>query len=348
MTTYPSPQERLEIIAKRRQLLDELNSVLAKVDPVRENKEIKHLINRYGFKEVQRILRIIQRQSQTKDVQDDAVQVYKRYLEIYHRFGGQRPLLEFDTFNELTLEFTKLFAQELFNQSLSRNQKKRLDKLTDLMFQDYILWDDITPEDPPATMREIDVSTCKPSNIPEASNMPETIALAQGTVPACKRDGFPMLRINGRLRCVVEYLNRFIGQEKIVDVIKQGEAFYYVFANGYQLPLLCSCCNGPLVIENLIKTRQNMLGRRLVAMAMETNRFEDGRVFEELVLEFSKKRVLSKKEEIGVSFEVAVHLKHPAKGSGASIADASRSLKKKKSPRKKKRKKSNCFAEIIA
>jgi len=86
MTTYPSPQERLEIIAKRRQLLDELNSVLAKVDPVRENKEIKHLSNRYGFKEVQRILRIIQRQSQTKDVQDDAVQVYKRYLEIYRRF----------------------------------------------------------------------------------------------------------------------------------------------------------------------------------------------------------------------------------------------------------------------
>ena len=335
MTTYPSPQERLEIIAKRRQLLDELNSVLAKNDPVWENKEIKHLSNRYGFREVQRILRIIQRQSQTKDVQDDAVQIYKRYLEIYRRFGGQRPLLEFDTFNELTLEFTKLFAQELFNQSLSRNPKKRLDKLTDLMFKDYILWDDITPEDPPATMPEADVSTCKPSNIPE------TIALAQGTVPACKRDGFPMLRINGRLQCVVEYLNRCIGQEKIVDVIKQGEAFYYVFANGYQLPLLCSCCNGPLVIENLINARQNMLGRRLVAMAMETNRFEDGRVFEELVLEFSKKRVLSKKEEIGVSFEVAVHLKRPVKGSMATIADASRGLKKKKTPRKKKRKKSN-------
>jgi hypothetical protein len=188
-------------------------------------------------------------------------------------------------------------------------------------------------------MPEIDVSTCKPSNIPEASDMPETIALAQGTVPACKRDGFPMLRINGRLQCVVEYLNRCIGQEKIVDVIKQGETFYYVFANGYQLPLLCSCCNGPLLIENLTKARQNMVGRRLVAMAMETNRFEDGREFEELILEFSKKGVLSKKEETGVSFEVAVHLKHCVKGLGASITSASRGRKKKKSARKKKRKK---------
>lgn len=136
MPTYPSPQERLEIIAKRRQLLDELNSVLAKVDPVRENNEIKYLSNRYGFNEVQRILRIIQRQSQAKGVQDDAVQVYKRYLEIYRRFGGQRPLLDFDRFNELTLEFAKLFAQELSNQSLPGNQKKRLDELTDLMFKD--------------------------------------------------------------------------------------------------------------------------------------------------------------------------------------------------------------------
>jgi hypothetical protein len=136
LPTYPSPQERLEIIAKRRQLLDELNSVLAKVDPVRENNEIKYLSNRYGFNEVQRILRIIQRQSQAKGVQDDAVQVYKRYLEIYRRFGGQRPLLDFDRFNELTLEFAKLFAQELSNQSLPGNQKKRLDELTDLMFKD--------------------------------------------------------------------------------------------------------------------------------------------------------------------------------------------------------------------
>ncbi|OEU49733.1 MAG: hypothetical protein BA872_03715 [Desulfobacterales bacterium C00003060] len=169
--------------------------------------------------------------------------------------------------------------------------------------------------------------------------MPETISLARGTVPACKRDGFPMLRINGRSQCVVEYLDRCIGQEKIVDVIKQRETFYYVFANGYQLPLLCSCCNGPMVIRDLTKTRRNMLGRRLVAMAMVTKRYEDGRELEELILEFSKKGLLSRKEGTGVSFEVAVHLKHPAKRSGASITATSRGRKKKNAPRKKKPKK---------
>ena len=35
------------------------------------------------------------------------------------------------------------------------------------MLKDSILWDDITPEDPPETMPEIDVSTCKPSDIGE-------------------------------------------------------------------------------------------------------------------------------------------------------------------------------------
>lgn len=345
--TYPSPKERLIIINKRRQLLKELNSILAKPNTIKQYPEIDHLNNKYGMSEVQRMLDIIKKQFQVKSIEDDTIMVYKQYIENYRRFGGQRPLIDFKTFNELNLEFTKLFGKKLFGQLLSTNQQRRLDELTDLMFKESIFWDDITHEEPPAKIPDIDFSNLKVSDIPKTSDVSKTISLAQGKVPACERDGFPMLIINGRLECVVEYLDRYIGQQKIIDVIKQGEIYYYVFANGYQLPLLCFCCNRPLVISNLIKTRQNMLGRRLVAMAMETKRFENGQELEELILQFSKKGILSKEEELGVSFEeelgvsfeVAVYLKHSLTSSEKIVKDISHGYKKKKTARKKKRKK---------
>jgi hypothetical protein len=35
----------------------------------------------------------------------------------------------------------------------------------------------------------------------------------------CERDGFPMVKIDGQLQCVAEYLDRCIGQQKVVDLI---------------------------------------------------------------------------------------------------------------------------------
>jgi len=63
----------------------------------------------------------------------------------------------------------------------------------------------------------------------------------QSSYRTCKRDGFPMLEIDGRWECLAEYLDRCIGQQAIVDLIKRGKTFYYVFENGHELPLLCFC-----------------------------------------------------------------------------------------------------------
>jgi hypothetical protein len=36
----------------------------------------------------------------------------------------------------------------------------------------------------------------------------------------CERDGFPMVKIQGRWECVAEYLDRCIGQQRVVDLIQ--------------------------------------------------------------------------------------------------------------------------------
>jgi hypothetical protein len=128
----------------------------------------------------------------------------------------------------------------------------------------------------------------------------------------CERDGFPMLTINGRLECSAEYIDRCVGGLSVVDVVQRGKTPYYVFENGHQLPLLCSCCGGPLWVEDLEKERKNTRGWRLEGMSIGVQTLPDGREIEELNLEFSKAGVLSRIVQVPVAFEVAARMRHPA------------------------------------
>jgi hypothetical protein len=125
-----------------------------------------------------------------------------------------------------------------------------------------------------------------------------------------KQHGFPMVKIGGRLECVAEYLDRCIGQQLVVDVSRHEQAARYVFENGHELPLLCGCCGGPLVVSD--RARHDTIGRRLVCMGVVDRTLEDGREIAELDLEFSKKGVLSTKYHVQVAFEAAAKMRHPA------------------------------------
>ncbi len=130
--------------------------------------------------------------------------------------------------------------------------------------------------------------------------------------PICKRDGFPMLKINGRIQCVVEYLDCCIGQQTVVDLIKLGKTTYYVFENQHKLPILCSCCGEPIEYKNLNKSRNEMCGRRLESMAIFPVKQIDGKIIPQFRLEFSKRGWLSRRTWTEVPFEVAIGLRHPA------------------------------------
>ena len=127
----------------------------------------------------------------------------------------------------------------------------------------------------------------------------------------CKRDGFPLVKINGRWECVAEYLDRCVGGQRIDDVIQRDDTFYYIFESGHELPLLCFCCGEPLVVENPEKERRQMRGRRLESMNVGLVSFEDGTETLQFRLELSKKGIGSSGIAVPISVQSAARMRHP-------------------------------------
>ena len=127
----------------------------------------------------------------------------------------------------------------------------------------------------------------------------------------CKRDGFPLVKINGRWECVAEYLDRCIGGQRIVDLIQREETFYYVFESGHELPLFCFCCGESLLVKNLKKERRLVRGRRLESMAVESVLLKDGTEMLQFRLELSKKGRESSGIAVPVPVESAAQMHHP-------------------------------------
>jgi hypothetical protein len=105
----------------------------------------------------------------------------------------------------------------------------------------------------------------------------------------CKRDGFPVLNINGEPHCLAEFVDFCIGGQKITDVVLRNDTLYYVFESRHELPLLCYCCGEPLACPDLQAEKRHMRGRKLQAMTWDTDELEDGRVVIDYQLEFSNK-----------------------------------------------------------
>lgn len=328
MRNYPSPQERLRIIAKRKALMQELIETFLKPD---KDQEMNRLSKKYGGAEVQRMLENVRRNLQNRNIENDEEILYRDYLKIYRRFGGERAFLDFRTFNKLNDEFADLYARKNFGSDLSMAEEERLEELDDLMLKGSQYWEDITPEDPPD---EMPVMEDLPGYSPSQAS---TIRLAEGQAPVCKKDGFPLLKINNQLKCVAEYLDDCIGQKTIIDVVQSDKTTYLVFSNGHKLPLLCPCCNGSLEITDLEEMRRKIIRQRLVSMSIASRVYEDGQEYDELVLEFSDKEVPSETVDLSVSFEVALELEHPIMCRQRSRTNRERDAKKKKRSRKKKR-----------
>jgi len=125
----------------------------------------------------------------------------------------------------------------------------------------------------------------------------------------CPKDGFPMRHIRGKWRCVAEYLDERIGGRAITDVVQRDDTVYYVFENGYELPLLCYCCGKPLVITaGIASEKRRMIGRRLQAMSVVPVTLEDGLEATQFSLEFTPKGILGREVKVMTSLDVAARL----------------------------------------
>ena len=123
----------------------------------------------------------------------------------------------------------------------------------------------------------------------------------------CKRDGFPLAKINGRWECVAEYLDRCIGGQRIDKVVQRDGTFYYIFESGHELPLLCFCCDEPLVVQNPKEDRR----RRLESMSVGLVSLEDGTEMLQFRLELSKKGIGSSGMAVPIAVQSAVQMIHP-------------------------------------
>ncbi len=128
----------------------------------------------------------------------------------------------------------------------------------------------------------------------------------------CPRDGFPMLKIKGRWECIAEYLDRCIGGQPVVGLVQREETSYLVFENGHELPLLCFCCDMPLVLEDPEQTRRDMRGRRLESMSVGAVTLKDGSQTLQFRLELSGKGLLGRQGACEpVSIQAAARMRHP-------------------------------------
>ena len=308
MTKHPSDEEIKKIVIKRKQLAQELIGMLMLTNERKRDQRFEQLVSRYGQADVERELdSYSDRVNMLSNPDNENIVFYSQYVEFYQRFGGDRPFLTMDEYIEANDEVAPLIIKYQMNLPMTRDEQERHTYLTDLLLKEAMFWDDIMPENPPATRPDVDLSAIKITVPTLAAGHPLS------SYPLCPNDGYPLIMVNDELTCCFEALNHCLGQREVVNVIKRGKTAYYVFNDGHELPLLCGCCGQSLQIDDLAGALEEIRGRKLIGMFMETSIIEaEDREYESLILEFSKRGLFSKPMRLPVAFEVAAGLRHPS------------------------------------
>jgi hypothetical protein len=150
---FPDAEERARIMARRDKLHRKLIEYLVTRSPDEQTarEQMNPIVREYGFDEVYRLLqKISPRLSPPDDPDEDERQLYAEYVDLYRRFGGERPFFSMPEFLRLNRERALLLAGPILqNQQLSPADQRRVDELTHLLLSEAFLWDDLVPENPP-------------------------------------------------------------------------------------------------------------------------------------------------------------------------------------------------------
>ena len=153
---FPDAEEQARIIARRNQLHRDLIEYLVTRSPDEQEarEQFNPLAREYGFEEVYRMLqKISPLLNRPKDPHAEDVYLYNQYVEIYRRFGGDRPFLSLPEYHRLNHERAMLLARPMLQeQQLSADEQRRLDELSHTLLSESYLWDDLVPEKPPKVL----------------------------------------------------------------------------------------------------------------------------------------------------------------------------------------------------
>ena len=144
------------MIARRNQLHRDLIEYIVTRSPKEDEAraQLNPIVREYGFDEVYRMLKHISpRLKAAQDADQDERQIYAEYVDLYRRFGGERPFLTPPEFAGLNYERAALLGREILQElRLTQTEQCRLDELSDLLLSEPWLWDDLVPESPPKTV----------------------------------------------------------------------------------------------------------------------------------------------------------------------------------------------------
>jgi hypothetical protein len=148
VSSYPPPDERLRLIARRDELTKALIELYVQGKAPGES-QINKLAAEYGAKEFLHISSVLQRQFQRSDFLIDEPQVYRHYRLGFARFGGKCRFLSKSDQDELNYERALLFGRREFRSRLPLKPSPREEELSNLLLMDWPFWEDITPPDIP-------------------------------------------------------------------------------------------------------------------------------------------------------------------------------------------------------
>ena len=150
---FPDIDERVRIIARRNKLHRDLIEyiVTRSPDDQEARAQLNPIVREYSFDEVYRMLRMISpRLNAAKDPDQDERQLYADYVELFRRFGGERPFLTPQEYMRVNHERAMLLGRQILQElQLTQAEQDRLDELSDLLLSESWLWDDLVPENPP-------------------------------------------------------------------------------------------------------------------------------------------------------------------------------------------------------
>ncbi len=158
---YPSEEERKAIIMWRTRLHMELMELML-LGKGPDTPEGKALLERYGWDEVNRLLKAMDSRSYEPILVGSAVREYREYRRRYARFGGERPFFSRQDYERLLEEHSVLSVKDLRAaldgkaERFADADREKQNELSDLLLFGEMYWEDLVPSQPPPRPQDYD------------------------------------------------------------------------------------------------------------------------------------------------------------------------------------------------
>jgi hypothetical protein len=142
---YPTASERERILQRRFDLMEKMVRALMTLDERGQSRRMPELIREYGEIDFELVMNAFAERTATSYLTDASAH-YRTYRQAFARFGGNRRFLFKSEYEDLSLEYAKLFgAGKLARIVRFKPNHPRQRELEDLLLFSSDLWQDITP-----------------------------------------------------------------------------------------------------------------------------------------------------------------------------------------------------------